>query len=97
MIVYLCKSICLYLREVLTLYKCLFLFDNFKEAPKCLHMLFYTESLYPHAFVRLTNFIMYTYLGDSTVHITESGKVISKICIFLSFSETVCFVVRRLC
>ena len=70
-----------------------------------MHMLFYTESLYPrehsvntlytHAFVKFTNFIMY--FGDSTVLITESDKVISNICVFLSFSETVCFVVRRLC
>jgi hypothetical protein len=54
------------------------------------------NSLFTHAFVKLTNFRIW-YLGYSTVHITESGKVISKICIFLSFSETVCFVVRRLC
>ena len=53
------------------------------------------NTLYTHAFVRLTNFIMY--FGDSTVLITESDKVISNICVFLSFSETVCFVVRRLC
>jgi hypothetical protein len=35
-------------------------------------------------------------LGYSTVHITESGKLLVKI-FCLSFSETVCFVVRRLC
>ena len=58
-----------------------------------MHMLFYTESLYPrehsvntlytHAFVKFTNFIMY--FGDSNVLITESDKVISNICLFLSF------------
>ncbi len=54
-----------------------------------LHWKFISKGHNTHAFVKLTNFIMC--LGDSTVLITESDKVTSNICIFLSFSETVCF------
>jgi len=51
-------------------------------------------SLCTYAYVKLTNFIRY--LGDSTVLITESDKVICKSWKFISFSSSFCFVAMRM-